>query len=101
MTGLKPASPHLVRRTRVQELQQCSRILGCRVTLPVAADSRGLGSLEPTSPRSVEACLRLGIEPASLRYRPPNAFQLSGQASDLADLAYRFNEAVRQARHLT
>lgn len=68
------------------------------MTFPVAADLRGLGSLEPTSPRSVEACLRLGIEPGSLRYRPRDAFQLAGQASDLAELAYNFNEAVRQAR---
>lgn len=67
----------------------------------MAADPRGLGSLEPTSPRSVEACLRLGIEPGSLRYRPLDAFQLSGQAADLAELAYSFNEAVRQARHPT
>ena len=65
----------------------------------MAADARGLGSLEPTSPRSVEACLRLGIEPGSLRYRPPDAFQATGQAGDLAELAYNFKEAVRQARH--
>lgn len=49
-----------------------------------AADPRALGSLEPTSPRSVEACLRLGIEPASLQFRPLETFQLSREAGDLA-----------------
>ncbi len=63
-----------------------------------AADPRALGSLEPTSPRSVEACLRLGIEPASLQFRPLETFQLSREAGDLAQLAFNFNEAVRQAR---
>lgn len=46
----------------------------------------------------MEACLRLGIEPSTLRYRPLDTFQLSREGGDLAELAFNFNEAVRQAR---
>lgn len=40
-----------------QTLSKLSNITRARTADPKA------GSLEPTSPRSVEACLRLGIEP--------------------------------------
>ncbi|KAK9830997.1 hypothetical protein WJX81_006970 [Elliptochloris bilobata] len=90
LTELQRAKEEAVRGTRpkVTIADVCER----------ANDPRPLGSLEPTSPRSVEACLRLGIEPESLRYRPLDAFLLSSQASDLAELAFNFNEAVRQER---
>ena len=66
--------------------------------LPWRQTRAGWAAWSPPARAPVEACLRLGIEPGSLRFRPLDAFQLSGQASDLAELAYNFNEAVRQAR---
>ncbi|KAL3161160.1 hypothetical protein ABBQ38_009531 [Trebouxia sp. C0009 RCD-2024] len=57
------------------------------------------GSLEPTSPRSVEACLRLGIEPSELRYISSDAFlHLEHGDKELADIAYNHCETVRQER---
>ncbi|DBB05569.1 TPA: hypothetical protein ACH3X1_012513 [Trebouxia sp. C0004] len=56
-------------------------------------------SLEPTSPRSVEACLRLGIEPSELRYISQDAFlHLEHGDKELADIAYKHCETVRQER---
>jgi hypothetical protein len=53
--------------------------------------------LELTSPRSVEACLQLGIDPPDLRYRPLEYFLKQEHGiEDLAELAYQFHEGVRQ-----
>ena len=54
-------------------------------------------SLEPTSPRSVEAFMRLGIEPESLRHVPLSAFRRTGEAADLAQMMFDHTERVRQA----
>ena len=54
--------------------------------------------MEPSSPRSVGAFLRLGIEPASLRAVPMAAFQAAGEAPDLAQLAFDHLEQIRQVR---
>ena len=60
------------------------------------ADPSGKGSLEPTSPRSVEACLRLGIEPSELHFMPLDIFLARFRERDLADIAYNHHETVRQ-----
>ena len=54
------------------------------------------GALEPTSPRSVLACLRLGIEPAELLHVPLDNYLRKGEAIDLAHLAYDHCEGIRQ-----
>ena len=56
--------------------------------------------MEPSSPRSVGAFLRLGIEPASLRAVPVAAFQAAGEAPDLAQLVFDHLEGIRQVQHL-
>ncbi|KAK9817058.1 hypothetical protein WJX72_008938 [[Myrmecia] bisecta] len=63
-----------------------------------ANDPKASGSLEPTSPRSVEACLRLGLEPAELRYRSLESFQKENQLEELAQLAFKHCETIRQER---
>ena len=60
------------------------------------ADPRGMGSLEPTSPRSVEACLRLGIEPCELHFMPPDVFMEEFGDKELAQIAYSHHERIRQ-----
>ncbi len=68
-------------------------------TRSVATVPRALTSgktLEPTSPRSVEACLRLGIEPDELHFMPLQVFVDQFGAKDLAQIAYDHHETVRQ-----
>ena len=62
------------------------------------ADPSGRGSLEPSSPRSVEACLRLGIEPSELHFMPLDIFLARFRERDLAEIAYSHHETVRQVR---
>ena len=52
----------------------------------------------PTSPRSVDACLRLGIDPASLAPRPLAAFLRQERSPELAQLAFEHEERLRQDR---
>ena len=52
--------------------------------------------MEPSSPRSVGAFLRLGIEPASLRAVPMAVVQAGGEAPDLAKLVFEHLEHIRQ-----
>ena len=61
-----------------------------------SADTRGHLPLDPTSPRSVTAFLRHGLEPEELRMLAAQDYASLGQP-ELAELAYRFQEAVRQA----
>ena len=63
-------------------------------------DPRGSGSLEPTSPRSVEACLRLGIEPAELRFIPLEKFMLEEHDAELAQLAFQHVDKIRQVSNI-
>lgn len=53
-------------------------------------------SLIPTSPRSVEACFRMGVDPVELQYHPPDYFKRPGEDEDIARLRYEKNETVRQ-----
>ncbi|GMH33873.1 hypothetical protein BSKO_01707 [Bryopsis sp. KO-2023] len=55
-------------------------------------------SIVPTSPRSVEACFRLGIDPVELLYKPANVFQTPGEAPELAQFRFDHHEALRQER---
>ncbi len=53
--------------------------------------------LIPSSPRSVEACFRLGIDPVDLQYHPPAWYKRKEDADDeVSQLRYERNEAVRQ-----
>ena len=65
------------------------------------ADPSGKGSLEPTSPRSVEACLRLGIEPSELHFMPMDVFLARFRDRELAEIACSHHETVRQVWHST
>ena len=52
--------------------------------------------LEPSSPRSVEACLHLGIDPADLRRIPLEVYLSRERVPDLAQLLYTAAEKLRQ-----
>uniref|UniRef100_A0A7S0UY20 Uncharacterized protein n=1 Tax=Polytomella parva TaxID=51329 RepID=A0A7S0UY20_9CHLO len=55
-------------------------------------------SLIPTSPRSVEACFRLGIDPIELQYHPIVHYKYAGDSVEVARIRYEKYEAVRQER---
>ena len=50
----------------------------------------------PTSPRSVEACLRLGIDPFNLVHRPLDAFKSREEDEDIAKYRWQQYENARQ-----
>ncbi len=52
--------------------------------------------LEPSSPRSVEACLHLGIDPADLRRIPLEVYLSRERVPDLAQLLFTAAEKLRQ-----
>lgn len=52
-------------------------------------------SLLPTSPKSVAACLRLGIDPSTLRYIPYERFFNKYRRHDLAKVAFEHYESSR------
>jgi hypothetical protein len=58
--------------------------------------SHAAARLLPTSPRSVEACLRMGIDPDTLRYRAFEHFLRCNRDPALARLEYEHEEAMRQ-----
>lgn len=78
--GFKP-------KTTIQDLLE-------RINDPNAPET----SLIPSSPRSVEACFRLGIDPVELQFQPPEFFRRAGEDDDIARLRYEKNEGVRQDR---
>ena len=95
----KPVTPLFVHQTQEDALAHPTRP---RVTIQDladrAADPAFHGRLLPTSPRSVEACLRLGIDPASLRHIPLSAYQRWEGDAALAQLAYSAEEELRLRR---
>lgn len=64
--------------------------------IKVLADPHATGSVEPTSPRSVETCLHLGIEPCELKFISKQHFLKNLGDNDLAELAFKHHETVRQ-----
>jgi hypothetical protein len=64
-----------------------------------AADSNATAAvLIPTSPKSIEACLRLGIDPLELAFRPASAFKKAGESDELVQLRFQHCEQLRQER---
>jgi hypothetical protein len=63
-----------------------------------ATDPKYAGNLFPTSPRSVEACLRLGIDPNTLAQRPYEHYLKRERDADLAQLAFEYEERLRQVQ---
>lgn len=55
-------------------------------------------ALIPSSPRSVEACFRLGIDPVELQYHPVEHYKRHGEDEEVAEIRYEKNENVRQER---
>lgn len=55
-------------------------------------------SLIPTSPRSVESCFRLGIDPLELQFHPIVFYKYTGDTDEIAKLRFEKNEQVRQER---
>ena len=53
-------------------------------------------ALVPTSPRSLEACLRLGLDPLELAYAPLSAFKRAGESAELTARRHAHHEALRQ-----
>lgn len=62
------------------------------------ANSPSATALVPTSPRSIEACFRLGIDPLELAYRPASSFKKPGESEELVAMRYEHVEALRQER---
>lgn len=62
----------------------------------VSPDPKVTGNVEPTSPRSVDACLRLGIEPDELKFITKQHFLKNLEDPDLAELAFKHHETIRQ-----
>ncbi|MCO5605775.1 hypothetical protein L7F22_059959 [Adiantum nelumboides] len=52
--------------------------------------------LKLTSPRSIQACLHLGIDPQELAYRPVSAFQDKGLLHEFQVLKFEHNEKLRK-----
>eukprot|EP00210_Caulerpa_lentillifera_P000637 g616.t1 len=50
----------------------------------------------PTSPRSIEACLRLGIDPIDLVHKPLVVFQQHDADTDIAQFRYEQSEQLRK-----
>lgn len=68
-----------------------------RPTIQPAADPHATeAALVPTSPRSIEACFRLGLDPLELGYAPPAAFKRAGEAPELAEIRFANHERLRQ-----
>ncbi|EFJ52201.1 hypothetical protein VOLCADRAFT_87118 [Volvox carteri f. nagariensis] len=55
-------------------------------------------ALIPTSPRSVEACFRLGVDPIELQFHPLAYYKYTGDTDEIARIRYEKNEQVRRER---
>lgn len=55
-------------------------------------------ALIPNSPRSVEACFRLGIDPVELQFHPIEYYQRVGEDHEVAEIRYEKCENARQER---
>jgi len=62
--------------------------------------NRPESALIPTSPRSVEACFRLGLDPLDLAYRPLAAFKRPGEPPELTQKRHAHHEQLRQVREV-
>lgn len=58
-------------------------------------------ALIPTSPRSVEACFRLGIDPLELQFHPIAFYKYTGDTEELVKLRYEKHEQVRRGEFPT
>lgn len=65
-----------------------------RINDPNAEES----SLIPSSPRSVESCFLLGIDPIELQFHPVSWYRRQGEDEDIARIRYEKCEGVRQER---
>ncbi|MEW5317729.1 MAG: hypothetical protein WDW38_009006 [Sanguina aurantia] len=79
-TGSKPKSS-------IQDLLE-------RASDPTSPESQ----LIPTSPRSVEACFRLGIDPVEIQFRPASLYRRNGEDDSIAQMRYERSEQFRQDR---
>ncbi|WIA18967.1 hypothetical protein OEZ85_003636 [Tetradesmus obliquus] len=63
------------------------------------ADANASSSvLLPTSPKSIEACFRLGIDPLELAFKPQTAFKKPGESDELVNMRFQHHEQLRQER---
>jgi hypothetical protein len=51
---------------------------------------------EINSPRTLEACLRSGIDPQELYYKSKKAFKVKGMEDKFTDIKYEAHEKKRQ-----
>lgn len=84
--------------------QQMNKLLNFVLILAMAkavslfVDPNNNSSLEPTSPRSVDACLHLGVEACELKFISKHHFLKNLGDSDLAELAFQHHEDTRQVK---
>ena len=64
----------------------------------LTSDPYYTGSLLPTSPRSIEACLRLGIDPATLSFVPYDNYIRRHRNHDLAKVEFEHHEGFRRSK---
>ena len=69
-------------------------------TYTVALVGKTCDECIPSSPRSVEACLRLGIDPLDLVQRPLSAFRDRREDEDIAGYRHQQYEEVRQVNSI-
>lgn len=55
-------------------------------------------ALIPNSPRSIEACFRLGIDPVELQFHPIEFYRRVGEDEEVAEIRYEKCENSRQER---
>lgn len=55
---------------------------------------------EINSPRTLEACLRSGYDPAELRSKPRSFFKEAGLTEEMIDIKYNLFERKRQGNQI-
>lgn len=69
----------------------------CLLTDVISADPNASEQLlVPTSPKSIEACFRLGIDPLELQFTPVANFKRAGETDELTQLRFQHQEELRQ-----
>eukprot|EP00798_Chlamydomonas_sp_ICE-L_P017638 gene17640-23981_t len=89
LTKAKNENSGMKAKVTLQDLQE-------RINDPNSEET----SLIPSSPRSVQACFKLGIDPLELQYHPATWYRRPAEDEDISQLRYEKCEGVRQRKNL-